>query len=228
MVSTLARHHHAAPAASEEAGTRLRLIDAAGEVFAGRGFRDTTVREICGKAGVNLASVNYHFGDKHGLYLAVLRHAISLTKDRSPVEAPEGTDATGRLRQFVHGLMGRMLGEGRPAWHAQLMTREMVEPTDALEMVVEEMIRPSFTVLARAVADLLGEKSMRSDRVRRICHSVIGQCLIYRHCMPVMKLMGTAPSASTSISELADHIASFSLAAIERLGEGRSVKERTR
>ena len=199
----------------DEAGTRLRLVEAAGEVFADRGFRDATVREICAAAGVNLASVNYHFGDKQGLYLASLRYSMAAARDLHPVEAPAGTDARERLRHFVHALMRRMLGEGRPAWHARLMAREMVDPTDALETVVEEMIRPAFGVLAKAVADLMGERSTRSERVKLACHGVIGQCLVYRHCMPVLRLLGTQPATGTTTADLADHIADFSLAAIE-------------
>ncbi len=204
-----------ADAPGDEAGTRLRLVEAAGEVFADQGFRDATVRDICAAAGVNLAAVNYHFGDKRGLYLASLRYSMAAARDLHPVEAPAGSDARERLRHFVHALMRRMLGEGRPAWHAKLMAREMVDPTDALDTVVDEMIRPAFGVLARAVADLLGERSTRSERVKLACHGVIGQCMVYRHCMPVLRLLGTQPAAGTTASDLADHIAAFSLAAID-------------
>ena len=55
--------------------TKARLLDAAAGVFARHGFRDAGVREICAAAGVNQASVNYHFGSKEGLYSAVLQDA---------------------------------------------------------------------------------------------------------------------------------------------------------
>ncbi|HUE39042.1 MAG TPA: TetR family transcriptional regulator, partial [Candidatus Binatia bacterium] len=54
-------------------GTRARLIAAAGELFAERGFRATTARDIAQRAGVNLAAANYYFGSKKELYLEVLR-----------------------------------------------------------------------------------------------------------------------------------------------------------
>src|SRR6516164_6640152 len=52
--------------------TRLHLIETAGQVFAERGLAEATSKEICERAGVPLASVNYHFGSRDGLYEAVL------------------------------------------------------------------------------------------------------------------------------------------------------------
>src|SRR5580658_7522029 len=60
--------------------TRDKLIDAAGTVFAERGYRSATIREICRRAGANVAAVNYTFGDKMGLYTEVLRHSVRAAK----------------------------------------------------------------------------------------------------------------------------------------------------
>jgi AcrR family transcriptional regulator len=48
--------------------TRHKLLDAAIDAFAQDGFRGTSTRSICGAAGVNVATLNYHFGSKEGLY----------------------------------------------------------------------------------------------------------------------------------------------------------------
>ncbi|KJR21602.1 TetR family transcriptional regulator [Vibrio navarrensis] len=52
--------------------TKEKILDIAEGLFAEYGFNDTSLRTITGKAGVNLASVNYHFGDKKTLVRAVL------------------------------------------------------------------------------------------------------------------------------------------------------------
>ncbi|GAL05085.1 TetR/AcrR family transcriptional regulator [Photobacterium aphoticum] len=52
--------------------TKARILDAAELLFAEQGFNDTSLRTITSKAGVNLASVNYHYGDKKTLVRAVL------------------------------------------------------------------------------------------------------------------------------------------------------------
>src|SRR6202049_2648622 len=56
--------------------TREKLVEVAGRVFADRGYQAATVREICVRAGANVAAVNYHFGDKLGLYAEVLQESV--------------------------------------------------------------------------------------------------------------------------------------------------------
>src|SRR6266545_7304469 len=62
------------PIASDR--TRSRLLEAAAEMFAELGFHHATVRQICDRAGTNIASINYHFGDKTGLYTEVVRQSM--------------------------------------------------------------------------------------------------------------------------------------------------------
>ena len=59
-----------------DAKTRERLIEAGTRLFAERGFKRVSVREICCEARANVAAVNYHFGDKLGLYREVVQSAV--------------------------------------------------------------------------------------------------------------------------------------------------------
>src|SRR4051794_14189469 len=108
--------------------TAIRLLDAAGEEFAEKGFDGATIRSICSRAGANLAAVNYHFGDKESLYLhAVIEaHRCGMASDgetaldRLPIEA--------QLRGFIHHFLSNVLSIESDGWHHRLMLREMVRP----------------------------------------------------------------------------------------------------
>src|SRR3984885_4406821 len=90
--------------------TRRRLLQAAGEVFADRGFHAATIKEITDRAGASLASVNYHFRDKAELYAAVLRRIADEVAEVIPPDDQLVGDAATRFRQFVHYFCGRMMG----------------------------------------------------------------------------------------------------------------------
>ena len=142
------------PLESDAAGrdeTRRQLLEAAGGVFAEEGFRNATVREICHRAGANIAAVNYHFGDKETLYAEVLRYAHGKALEKYPPLLGLSADAPPekKLRAFVLSFLLRIFDKGRAAWHGQLMSREMIEPTAALDSLVAERMRPMADQLRR-------------------------------------------------------------------------------
>ena len=53
--------------------TKKRILDTAEGLFAEHGFPATSMRDITNAAGVNLAAINYHFGSKESLLIAVLQ-----------------------------------------------------------------------------------------------------------------------------------------------------------
>ena len=58
------------------ADTKARILNVAERLFAHRGFSATSLRDITSEAGVNIASVNYHFGSKATLLSAVLERRL--------------------------------------------------------------------------------------------------------------------------------------------------------
>ncbi|HTN70911.1 MAG TPA: CerR family C-terminal domain-containing protein, partial [Methylomirabilota bacterium] len=139
-------------------GTEKRLLEAAGEVFAEYGYRAATIRQICEKAGANIAAVNYHFGDKDGLYMAVLRFVHKTYVEKYPPDRGLDSRATveQRLRAYIRSLLYRIFAEGRPGWHMKLMAREMMEPTGALDTLVKEAARPLHQELASIIREFFG------------------------------------------------------------------------
>jgi AcrR family transcriptional regulator len=194
------------------------LLEAAGEVFAEAGFRNATVREICRRAGANIASVNYHFGDKEQLYTELLRYSHGKTLEKYPPLLGVAADAPPekKLRAFILSLLLRIFDTGPTSWHGRLMAREMIEPSAALDSLVEERIRPMAGQLSQIVAEIL-HRPVTDECVRQCAFSVVSQCTFYKHCHPVMVRLFPKQSEmdAANIEQLADHITKFSLAALK-------------
>jgi AcrR family transcriptional regulator len=194
--------------------TRRKLLHAAGEIFAERGFHKATVREITERAGVNVAAVNYHFRDKAELYRAVLNEChCSAQASGGPISLGDGTPEE-RLRIYIDGFLHRLLHPDRPKWHGLLMAREMIEPTDALDILVKESVRPRAQELERIITELTGGK-LSKDREWMLSFSVVAQCLFYLHDRPLIeRLYPKLATHPPTIEQLVEHIHAFSLAAI--------------
>lgn len=200
---------------------RQRLLEAAEELFAQRGFDGATVREICDRAGMNVAAVNYHFGDKETLFVETVRNAHACSMAGQPPPAwPAGTPPVEKLRDFIRAMAKAMNGPVRPS-ALQLMMREIANPSPAVEAVVEQFIRPMAHGLVAIVSELFPHLPHR--RRLMIGFSIVGQCLFYRQNRHVAGLLfGKDTIAALDPDEVADHIAAFTLAA---LGHGAPLRD---
>jgi len=199
--------------------THHRLLEAAGEVFAECGFRQATVREICRRAHANVAAINYHFHDKQGLYEAVLKYALSRVRNKYPTGHGPITPANveQELREMIAARLHAVFDLGRTAWHGKLMSREMIEPTKALDALVKEELAPFFQRLQSCVRAILGPGA-DDKRVRRCAFSISSQWVSYHSNRQVIsRLDPDMRFGPEDIDALADHIAQFSLAALKEL-----------
>lgn len=208
--------------------TKNRLIKAAGEVFAERGFRSATVREICRRAGTPLGAMNYHFRDKRGLYAAVLEHSHRSAMEKYPrkLGLSGGETPAEKLRSFVHTFLLRILDKGVPAWHMKLMAQEISDPTDVLDQVVESSVRPLYRYLVSIISELLNEDKPpeveERDEIFLCAMSIVGQCLHYHTGRRVIATLHQKIFAPDDAERIADHITRFSLAGIREIAEGKS------
>jgi AcrR family transcriptional regulator len=205
----------AAPVQRQEARdeTRQRVLEAAGEVFAQKGFDGATVREICTRAGANIAAVNYYFRDKERLYIEAVKQTVCAPAGKRPTW-PVGTPAADKLRDFIHHMVGGLLDESRPAWHTPLMMRELAQPTSACAEVVRDYIQPMSEILSGILAELLPARTSRLQRFQ-VAFSIVGQCLYYCQNRPIARLLlGEADFARLDTATVAEHITRFTLAAL--------------
>jgi len=204
--------------------TKLRLLNAAGEVFAEQGFEKATVRDICARAGANIAAVNYHFGGKDKLYNAAVLYWQPEALEKHPplLGLTDAAPAEERLKAFVHSILRRMFDPGRPSWHGKLMAREMIAPTSASELKCVEYVRPLTEILGRILRDLIGPNAT-DETVRQSVCSVVGQCVFFFHHRPLLdRVMPQQQFEPESVERLADHIVAFSLAGLRGISASTS------
>src|ERR1035438_8424269 len=105
--------------------TKDKLMDAAEKLFARRGFHGTSLRDITGAAGVDLALVNYHFGSKKQFLEAVLErrgHVLNEERLRRLADvrlsaAPHAPSTEAVVDAFLDPILDRLAHAG-PGWHS--------------------------------------------------------------------------------------------------------------
>jgi AcrR family transcriptional regulator len=193
-------------------GTRERILEAAARLFAEEGFRRVTVRAICRAAGVNVAAVNYHFGDKAALYREVVEAAIDAMRGTTEESRRlgEGLPPAQQLHVFVRTFVRRLLEAGHPRVQ-RLIQREMSEPTGHLDRVIAEGVRPRLAYLSGIVSALIGCPP-EDPRVLPCIFSVQSQAFATVP-NPIGRRLGFAPTPADA-DRMAAHITRFSLGGI--------------
>jgi AcrR family transcriptional regulator len=216
-------------ATRDVAATRARLVEAARELFAERGFDDVTVRDICREAHVNLALVNYHFGDKQGLYSEVMNQAIESVREFNELAAaaPAGSSPEDRIRHFVRVMLHRILEQSdRGAWVHKLAQQEFNRPTAESNRFIELAIAPRLRYLASVAAELLGVP-WTDSRVMHCVASVHGLCLVYGRMAVAperfkLAMPDLVPDEPFDIEKAVEHVTAFSLAGIAAIRSGQA------
>ncbi len=134
--------------------TYNRILDVAGVRIAARGFATTTSKEIAAEAGVDLASINYHFGNRSGLYRAVLAEAHRRLLDVKDLDRLMARDipAAEKLRCLIELVVQGALGE--LDWPVVVLGREILSPSAYLQAFQQEELWPKLQLLLPMLAEI--------------------------------------------------------------------------
>jgi AcrR family transcriptional regulator len=195
--------------------TREKLLDAAGRIFADRGYQAATVREICDAAGENVAAIHYHFGDKLGLYTQVVQQSMQAAEIEAIRTALNlNSPPQDVLRAVIRARLRSIERGDRPDWHFRILIHEMAQPTPVLRQLINEVGTPLFERLLKLIGGMIGLPP-EDDKTRMCALSVMGQILVYVFAAPL--LAGVWPELKMTqqqVDRIADHIADFSLSYI--------------
>ena len=215
------------PASLEE--TRWRLLQAAAEIFAEVGYHAATTREICRRAGVNLASIHYYYGDKAELYREVFRLPfLSECNEFASLEI-ERVSWQEALHSFYSWLFPSSAEEDpMQQLFMRLHAREEAEPSGVLGDAMVQAFRPNHE---KVQALLCREFHLQKPdaEVDRLTFGVIGLATVYFHSRTVIDNFAPHLIGGQKARELmAERLVGYAVALIESERKRRAATVRSK
>ncbi|OIQ50816.1 putative HTH-type transcriptional regulator YttP [Pseudodesulfovibrio hydrargyri] len=145
--------------------TRATLLHTGAELFAKNGYNGVSMRTLASEAGVNLATVGYHFGGKAGLYEAIIREIANVRDQIFPpieavrarlAEAGDTPEEKARVVDwFMRSLIDGLLVRSDYLWGVVIVSRELVHPTELFPRLETSFFNPnleSLSILVKGTA----------------------------------------------------------------------------
>ncbi len=198
-----------------EEATQQKLIKAAIKVFAEKGFRDATVRQICKQAGsANINAVNYYFGSKEQLYKQILELIFAEYDKQAPKDFPEKS-LEEQLEMYISTFCKILYGKDESDSDTNaILIEEFTKPSPFLEEMVDTFNKPRVERLLKIFKGLLGEGAT-DDMARDCLVSVSGQLLYYSFAGPVFSRLFPDYFTKNSHKNWAAHVFKFTMGGIE-------------
>jgi len=199
--------------------TRQALLDAAERLFSSRGYAAVGTREIAEQAGVNLASIKYHFGSKHDLYLETVRRAMGHYDSEALSDVLRETPkdraaAAAQLVAFIRAFFARLAQHPEMDSCGLLMVRESLQPSEAIDAVVRDYLKLRTEDLIAVLRVLVPDAS--DHRLSHLVHLLLGQMMHFRIFRPFIERLNQIDLADETITrEIARQVAVFSLRGLE-------------
>lgn len=168
--------------------TRDQLLSASLTAFGNKDYDAVSTREIVEQAGANISAISYHFGGKKPLYLETAAYlARTLQQKMAPaleqIDAPQDEHDPALCRQRIEQLIATMVehvvvGE-LSADAAGFIFREQLKPTEAFDVLYQELLQPMQQRYARLLACIF-DCAEEDHTIKLITHALLGQIIIFR------------------------------------------------
>jgi AcrR family transcriptional regulator len=205
----------------ERPDTRAQLLEAAGQVFAEKGFDRATGREICERAGANAAAINYYFGGTEGLYAAVIEvaHDRLITLDKLTATIAGKPDARAKLESIMALAIDLLTGPVSHSWVLRVLAREFLNPSAAIESLIDRQGIPKLRILKGIVGELMGVPDDH-PAVARGCLTLVAPCsmLLVADRRMLKRAFPNLYLSRDYAAALAHHLTAYAIAGLAAVG----------
>ena len=127
--------------------TKEKILFAASEEFATKGYHSATIRDICDNAGVYIAAVNYHFSSKETLYEKVFDFLFEKTDEERPgkvnLDIATETEWLDEIKKFIQRMMEKSTSNDKHERYLHsLFAREMLTPSEHFPSIYKRLLFP--------------------------------------------------------------------------------------
>ena len=212
-----------------ESGSKRKLLDAAEQLFAEKGFEAVSVRDITQLAKANVAAVNYHFGSRDGLLtLVMMRYMTPVNEERiARLETLErkSSGKTVPLEEIIDALVRPFVTQIRKSELSErlfykLMGRTFAQQGDGLPLQIEEQLRQVVQRFTRAFAKAL--PAVAADDLAWRIHFVVGGMI---HMLTHQEIFQRLTQGASGVPPMEVTISRFIRFAAAGLREGVEAEE---
>lgn len=187
---------------------RLRLLAAATQIFAEKGYALASTREICKLAEVNVAAIHYYFGDKASLYREIFRIPGDVVRLPDAFANPESSLLEGMRAWYAHIMSFAAMPEQATRMRL-LILREQMQPSGVLEQNQAEILRPWHDGLLGYLSARMGVPEADVE-LHHLVFSLTGIAMVLfieRQAAAAIApgLLDTAPQIDQTVERLALH-----------------------
>lgn len=201
--------------------TRNVILEVAGQVFAQRGFDAATSKEICERAGVNTAAVNYYFGGKESLYEEVLVAAHSQLLRLEDLDTIITSAATPeeKLRVFLERMLKTAFASSE-LWGIKVFLRELFSPSPFISKAMAATVLPKAAKLRVLIQEITG-LPQGSAQLQRATTFVVIPC-ISLIMFPETLRSAVLPATTDGPQAMLEDLLAYALGGLQALGKNES------
>lgn len=162
---------------------RNQILDAAGRVFASKGFHAATIKDIARDAGIADGTIYNYFDNKTTLLFAIFERMRDALQPAAPVTNLQPDDVRGAIRAFVSLPLLALRGENFELF--RVVMSEIMVNDELRAQYAQQVLTPTLSVAEMAFQHWAEQGLIKTEQGRLIVRVLSGMVmgLMLQHIM---------------------------------------------